>query len=258
MARILVHGVAAWLFLALPATAQAPQKAGLHLASELPRDVEVLGEVHAQWQGRERLWLTLLIPPSARNAEQGTARWESFDIGIIPQQPDIAESFGVDPEALSAEERAYFEHMFAQLAERQEALLSALAADVSWSVQAHDPENPNLLTEGVLSIEPMGMGRSAEEWAAELGRPLPVSINYVAGSSSGLPSLLYVSDYEDGGDGVAVLDTLSLDAPFGHVSGQFSGTLCRVDMAIGRIDVDADDCHAISGRFDTELFAAQP
>lgn len=249
MARSPVWNLLAGILFALPTVAQA---------QELPRDVEVLGEVQAQWQGRERVWLTLLIPPSTRNAEQGTARWESFDISIIPQQPDIAESFGVDPEALSDEERAYFEHLIAQLSERQEAVLDALSADISWSIQAHDPENPNLLTEGVLSIEPLGMGRSAGEWAAETGQPLPVSITYVAGSSGGLPSALYVSNHEDDGDGMAVLDALSLDAPFGHVSGEFSGTLCRVDMAIGRIDVDTDDCHPIAGRFDTELFAAEP
>ena len=249
MARLSVGNLLAGILLALPAMAKA---------QDLPREVEVLGEVQAQWQGRERLWLTLLIPASAQNSEQGTARWESFDIGLIPQQPGIAESFGVDPDTLSDDERAYFEHLIAQLSERQEAVLNALAADISWSLQAHDPENANLLTEGVLSIEPMGMGRSAEEWTAEIGQPLPASITYVAGSSGGLPSALYVSNHEDDGDGVVVLEALNLDAPFGQAAGQFSGTLCRVDMAIGRIDVDADDCHAISGRFDTELLAAEP
>lgn len=68
-----------------------------HLVSDLPRDVEVLGEVHAQMNGASRTWLTFLRPETANTARQATARWERFDTSLIPGQQDAAEMFGIDP-----------------------------------------------------------------------------------------------------------------------------------------------------------------
>ena len=229
-----------------------------HLVSDLPRDVEVLGEVHAQMNGASRTWLTFLILETANTARQATARWERFDTSLIPGQQDAAEMFGIDPDTLNEQERAYLEAMTAQLADRQDAVLQALSEELIWSVQAHDPDNPALLTEGVLSIMPLGMGRNLEEWNEQLGLPLAASISYTRHSDGGLPGALYVSDYDDDGDGRVILDALTLEGEFGHIAGQFSGTLCLVTMAMGRIDVDSGDCREISGTFDTELLAVSP
>ena len=230
----------------------------LHLAQAVPAtppEMEVLGEVTATFEGVARSWLTFLVPSAEGHSEQATARWGGLDAGHLPEAPDMAEAFGIDPDTLSEEERAHFERLLAEMGARQSAMREALAQDVGLSIQAHDPENPQLFTEGVLTLTPLGMNRPAQAWMDEAGTPLPAEIMYVEASAGGLPSVIYTSNLDGEGDGEILFETLSLEAPFGMASGSFSGTLCRVEMGRGRIATDAEDCRPISGRFDTELFA---
>ena len=221
-------------------------------AEGFPTDVEVLGEVTAVFDGSERHWLTFHMPAEGTREATATAYWSGFDTSVLPEQPGIGD-LGVDLDTLSADERAMIEMMQAQMAQIQSSVMDDLAAEVSISLQAHDPENPALLTEGVLILAPAGFNLRPEDWADLLGQPIEAEITYVEESTGGLPSILYTSDAR--GDGELIFDTLSFDSPFGRATGQFSSTLCRVEMQGMQITEDPDDCRAIDGRFDTELMA---
>ncbi|MCC5961612.1 MAG: hypothetical protein JJU09_00670 [Rhodobacteraceae bacterium] len=217
-----------------------------------PTDVEVLGEVTAVFDGSERQWLTFHSPADTAREAMATAYWSGFDTSVLPDQPGF-DDLGVDPDTLSDEERAMIEMMQAQMAQIQSSVLDDLAAEVSITVQAHDPENPALLTEGVLILAPAGFNLTPEDWTDLLGQPVEADITYVEESTGGLPSVLYSSDAR--GDGELIFDVLSFDSPFGRATGRFSSTLCRVEMQGMQITEDPDDCRAIDGRFDTELMA---
>lgn len=236
----------------MAALALAVCSAGTASAQNLPPEVEVLGEVTALFDGEERTWLTFLFPQDGARGAQASASWQGFDTSLIPQQPGLAD-MGVDLDSLSDDERAYFEQMQAQLAERQAALMVDLAAEVEISITGHDPANPALLIEGVLILSPQGLPATAEEWQAQLGEPVDAAITYVLRSEGGMPARFYTSDAGEAGR--IIFETLDFGTPFGMASGRFSGSLCRVEMQGLRITEHPDDCRSIEGRFETELAA---
>ena len=116
-----------------------------------------------------------------------------------------------------------------------------------WSItmQGHDPEGDNIMSENVVMIEAsVGRGDDAPQLS---GREFTGEVMYL--KQNGMrPEIIYIAE-----EGEVVIDTLEFEGARGHVRGSASGHGCRVDMSDLSAGADEDDCMQIEAEFDTEI-----
>ncbi len=216
--------------------------------------LEVLGTLTATLDGTEREWLTLR--GEIRGEEGATAHWRQTEIEI----PGFAATMGSMLDQLPAEERARIEAQLGaldgmmrgegQVAEALDGLSGTRGGvhrHLDLIIGGHDPESPNILTDGTLTLEV-----ALPNDPVVPGTTLPVEVIYVVEGGSMIPRLFYVSG-EDGSEARVTFDRLELEPGGGHAAGRFSATLCRMESARLMEGADLSDCIPAEGMFDTAL-----
>ena len=216
--------------------------------------LEVLGSVTGTIGRTERAWLTL--QGEIRGVAGATAFWRRTEIAI----PGFGDTLGAMLDGLPDAERAEIEAGVGALdgllrgdgpAAKTLGQLSGTRGGahsyLDLTIGAHDPDSPNILTDGTLTLE-----ISLPDDPVAPGTSLPATVTHVVKSGSLVPQLFYVSG-EDGSEGRVTFDRLELEPGGGHAAGRFAATLCRMEPARLMEGADLSDCIPVEGIFDTAL-----
>ncbi len=122
---------------------------------------------------------------------------------------------------------------------------------VEISIQGHDPESEEFLSEGVLVVRPDWL--SQEGWTNQIDREVRAEILYVVEADGRVPTLLYTSEDSPRASGSVRFEVLEFASPFGDATGRVTGTVCRVERAGINFQTDPEDCLALDANFETEI-----
>lgn len=214
-------------------------------------NLSVIGHIKGTFDGKSREWQTFTTPGADATS---SANWRSNAVSV----PDHSEAWSAMLEHLPPEQRAQLEALgihggdvgpMADMLAQMTGMPLGNPDSITLSITGLDPDSPNQLREGVLSLEVI-----LEDPAKFVpGTPRKADITYIVESSEGsMPQILYISDH-DRNNATITLDEMDLNPDSGHASGSFSALLCRFDMRRLMEGVDMNNCVETDGKFDTRL-----